>query len=183
MTVPNALTLFRIILIPLFWVLETSGSPVARWMALFVFILASVTDYVDGKIARKTGKITSFGKIMDPLADKLLVISALMIFVGSGRASSVAVMLVIARELAVTSLRVVAISEGKLMAAAKSGKWKTASQFFYIILMLMHIESLPFIPYPLVIEQTAQWVVVAITLWSGFDYFYRNREIIKATVS
>ena len=120
---------------------------------------------------------------MDPLADKLLVISALMIFVGAGRASPVAVMLIIARELAVTSLRVVAISEGKLMAAAKSGKWKTASQFFYIILMLLHIASMAFVPYPLVIEQAAQWVVVAITLWSGFDYFYKNREIIKATVS
>lgn len=183
MTIPNALTLFRIVLIPLFWVLEISDSPTARWAALFVFILASVTDYMDGRLARKTGKITSFGKIMDPLADKLLVISALMIFVGAGRASPVAVMLIIARELAVTSLRVVAISEGKLMAAAKSGKWKTASQFFYIILMLLHIASMAFIPYPLVIEQAAQWVVVAITLWSGFDYFYKNREIIKATVS
>lgn len=183
MTVPNALTLFRIALIPLFWVLETSGSPAARWAALFVFVLASVTDYVDGTIARKTGKITSFGKIMDPLADKLLVISALMIFVGAGRASSVAVMLIVARELAVTSLRVVAISEGKLMAAAKSGKWKTASQFFYIILMLLHIETMAFIPSPLLIEQVAQWVVVAITFWSGVDYFYKNRDIIKATVA
>lgn len=183
MTIPNALTLFRIVLIPLFWVLETSESPVARWAALFVFILASLTDYVDGRIARKTGKITSFGKIMDPLADKLLVISALMIFVGAGRASAVAVMLVIARELAVTSLRVVAISEGKLMAAAKSGKWKTASQFFYIILMLLHLETFAFIPCPLFIEQLAQWIVVVITLWSGIDYFYRNRDVIKATAA
>ena len=183
MTIPNALTLFRIILIPLFWILETSGSPVARWGALFVFILASLTDYVDGRIARKTGKITSFGKIMDPLADKLLVVSALMIFVGSGRASAVAVMLIVARELAVTSLRVVAMSEGKLMAAAKSGKWKTASQFFYIILMLLHIETFTFIPSPLLVEQAAQWIVVVITLWSGVDYFYKNRDIIKATVA
>ncbi|MDD6273694.1 MAG: CDP-diacylglycerol--glycerol-3-phosphate 3-phosphatidyltransferase [Clostridiaceae bacterium] len=183
MTIPNALTIFRIALIPLFWVLETSASPAARWAALFVFVLASVTDFADGKIARKTGKITSFGKIMDPLADKLLVISALMIFLEAGRASAVAVMLIIARELAVTSLRVVAISEGKLMAAAKSGKWKTASQFFYIILMLLHIETMSFIPAPLLIEQIAQWIVAAITIWSGIDYFYRNRELIRATVA
>lgn len=183
MTIPNALTIFRIALIPLFWALETSASPAARWAALFVFVLASVTDFADGKIARKTGKITSFGKIMDPLADKLLVISALMIFLEAGRASAVAVMLIIARELAVTSLRVVAISEGKLMAAAKSGKWKTASQFFYIILMLLHIETMSFIPAPLLIEQIAQWIVAAITIWSGIDYFYRNRELIRATVA
>lgn len=183
MTVPNVLTLIRIALIPLFWILETSEASEARWAALFVFILASVTDYIDGRIARKTGKITSFGKIMDPLADKLLVISALMIFVGAGRTSPVAAMLVVARELAVTSLRVVAISEGKLMAATRSGKWKTASQFFYIIFMLLHVESMAFIPSPLLLEQIAQWIVAAITLWSGADYFYKNRDIIKATAS
>ncbi len=183
MTIPNALTLFRIFLIPVFWILETSGTPTARLLALFVFILASLTDYIDGRLARKTGKITSFGKIMDPLADKLLVISALMIFVGAGRASPVAVMLIVARELAVTSLRVVAISEGKLIAAAKSGKWKTASQFVYIILMLLHIETLAFLPSPLLLEEIVQWIVVAITIWSGIDYFYKNRDIIKATVA
>ena len=183
MTIPNALTLFRIFLIPVFWILETSGTPTARLLALFVFILASLTDYIDGRLARKTGKITSFGKIMDPLADKLLVISALMIFVGADRASPVAVMLIVARELAVTSLRVVAISEGKLIAAAKSGKWKTASQFVYIILMLLHIETLAFLPSPLLLEEIVQWIVVAITIWSGIDYFYKNRDIIKATVA
>lgn len=102
--------------------METSEASEARWAALFVFILASVTDYIDGRIARKTGKITSFGKIMDPLADKLLVISALMIFVGAGRTSPVAAMLVVARELAVTSLRVVAISEWEVDGCCQ--KWE-----------------------------------------------------------
>ncbi len=88
-------------------------------------------------------------------------------------------MLIIARELAVTSLRVVAISEGKLMAAAKSGKWKTASQFFYIILMLLHIASMAFVPYPLVIEQAAQWVVVAITLWVDSTIFIKTGKLSR----
>ena len=179
MTIPNALTLLRVALIPVFWVLETNDSPAAGWAALFVFIVASLTDLVDGKIARKTGQVTSFGKIMDPLADKLLVVSALLIFLDAGRITAVAVMIIVARELAVTSLRVVAIEEGKLMAAARSGKWKTTCQMVYIILMLLRIGTYSFIPCPLVIEQTAQWIVVAVTIWSGIDYFYHNRDIIK----
>lgn len=131
MTVPNVLTLIRIALIPLFWILETSEASEARWAALFVFILASVTDYIDGRIARKTGKITSFGKIMDPLADKLLVISALMIFVGADVRHLLQQCSSLHGELAVTSLRVVAISEGKLMAAAEVGNGKPPHSFLY----------------------------------------------------
>lgn len=181
MTIPNALTLFRIALIPLFWILAVSSVPAMRWCALIIFIIATFTDFLDGKIARKTGKITSFGKIMDPLADKLLVISALVIFITQGRISGIPVMLIIARELAVTSLRVVAIENGKVMAADKSGKWKAAAQLSYVILMLLHIANYSFIPYPYIIENIAIWLTVVITLWSGVDYFYKNIKIIKSS--
>ncbi|MBE6936276.1 MAG: CDP-diacylglycerol--glycerol-3-phosphate 3-phosphatidyltransferase [Ruminococcaceae bacterium] len=182
MTVPNILTLLRIALIPVFWVLAVSPSPLLRFLALIVFIAASLTDLIDGKIARKTGQITTFGKIMDPLADKLLVISALLIFVAQSRMTAVAAMIIIARELAITSLRVVAAGEGIVMAAAKSGKWKTTAQMSYIILMLLHITELPFLPLPGIIETIAQWAVTLVTIWSGVDYFYANRHMIKASV-
>ena len=178
MTIPNALTLFRIALIPVFWILETGGTRGGSWAALLVFIIASLTDLVDGKLARKTGQVTTFGKIMDPLADKLLVVAALLIFLSAGRTSPAAVMLIIGRELAVTSLRVVAISSGKLMPAAVSGKWKTTFQMIYIILMLLHIGTFSFVPVPLVIEQVTQWLVVIVTILSGVEYFWKCRDMI-----
>ena len=178
MTVPNALTLLRILLVPVFWIFEASGTPGGSWAALLIFIFASLTDLFDGKIARRTGQVTTFGKIMDPLADKLLVTAALLVFLDAGRTSAVSVMCIIGRELAVTSLRVVAISSGKLIAASSSGKWKTTCQMVYIILMLLHIGQFSFIPCPLLIEEIVQWVTVAVTLWSGIMYFYQNRDII-----
>lgn len=181
MTLPNALTLFRIALIPLFWILETQTGTGAHWAALFVFILAAVTDFFDGQIARKRHLITSFGKIMDPLADKLLVLAAMMLFTRNGDMPFVALMIIVTRELAVTSLRVVAMGEGKVLAADWSGKVKTFSQCIYCVIMLLHIENFAFIPAPAVIKTILTWIIVAITLYSGIDYFYKNRSMIRLT--
>ncbi len=181
MTLPNALTLFRIVLIPIFWILETQSTPGAHWAALFVFILAAVTDFFDGQIARRKKLVTSFGKIMDPLADKLLIIAALLLFTRQGDIPFVALMLIISRELAVTSLRVVAMGEGTVLAADLSGKIKTFSQCIYCIIMLLHIENFSFIPHPEWIKLILTWIVVAITLYSGIDYFYKNRSLIRLT--
>ena len=181
MTLPNALTLFRIALIPVFWIFGISSSPESKWIALGIFIIASVTDFLDGRIARKRNLVTSFGKIMDPLADKLLIIAALLLFAKQGDVPYVALLLIIARELAITSLRVVAMNEGKLMAASMSGKIKTFSQCIYCIIMLLHIEDFSFIPNPQLIKTVLIWIIVAITLYSGIDYFYKNRSIIHLT--
>ena len=179
MTLPNALTLFRIVLIPVFWILEIQPSPAARWAALAVFIIASLTDYFDGRIARKRHLVTSFGKIMDPLVDKLLIIAALMLFTQQGDVPFPALMIIITRELAITSLRVVAMGEGKVLAASMSGKVKTFSQCIYCIIMLLHIET--FIPHADVIKTVLIWLIVAITVYSGIDYFYKNRSLIRLT--
>jgi CDP-diacylglycerol--glycerol-3-phosphate 3-phosphatidyltransferase len=181
MTLPNALTLFRIALIPVFWILEVQSSPAAHWAALFVFILAAVTDFFDGQIARRKKLVTSFGKIMDPLADKLLIIAALMLFTQQGDVPFAALMIIVSRELAVTSLRVVAMGEGKVLAADMSGKAKTFSQCIYCIIMLLHIENFSFIPQPELIKTILIWFVTAITLYSGIDYFYKNRSMIRLT--
>ena len=181
MTLPNALTLGRIVLIPVFWILALGTSPAARWAALAVFLIASLTDFFDGRIARKKQQITSFGKIMDPLADKLLIIAALLVFCKQGDVPFVALMIIISRELAVTSLRVVAMGEGKVLAADKSGKVKTFSQCIYCIILLLHIENFSFIPQPDLIKTILIWIIVAITVYSGIDYFYKNRNLIHLT--
>ncbi len=183
---PNMLTLLRIALVPVFMAFALSDGLAAAILALVVFAVASITDQVDGHIARKYNLITNFGKIMDPLADKLLVTSAFLVFIAQGRMSCIPVMIILAREFAVTSLRVVAAGNGKVLAAGMSGKIKTVTQIVYIILMLLHLGELTMIPvvnllcpYAYIIEQTAMWLITAVTLWSGWDYFYTNRAIVR----
>jgi len=189
MNLPNLLTLLRIALIPFFMLFALMDGPLFSFIALLIFIAASITDHIDGHLARKYNMITNFGKIMDPLADKLLVTSAFLVFVAQGRMSCVPVMIILAREFAVTSLRVVAAGEGKVLAAGMSGKVKTVSQIVYIILMLLDITSMTFIPFiPLIspfvlfIEQAAMWIITLITLYSGIEYFYTNREIVLSSI-
>ena len=182
MNLPNFLTVIRIALIPVFMGLALQNSFETGIAALIIFCIASITDFIDGLLARKYHLITNFGKIMDPLADKLLVISAFLIFVAQGRMHCVALMIILAREFAITSLRVVAVSQGKVLAAGMSGKIKTVSQMCYIILMLLNLSHFLFIPSPLLIEQVAMWLITAITLWSGIDYFVTNMQIIKSSI-
>jgi len=189
MNLPNLLTMIRIALIPVFMFFALADVPFFGLIALVIFIIASITDHIDGHLARKYNLITNFGKIMDPLADKLLVTSAFLVFVAQGRMSCVPVMIILAREFAVTSLRVVAAGEGKVLAAGMSGKVKTVSQIVYIILMLLNLGSLTFIPvvnllcpFAYIIEQIAIWIITAITLYSGIEYFYTNRAIVLSSI-
>ena len=142
-----------------------------RWAALAVFILASVTDFVDGYVARHFNQVSDFGKFLDPLADKLLVTACMLIFVEWGRMPSWAVMIVLAREFAVTGLRLVAVGNGRVIAAGWSGKVKTFSTM--VCLCLMHL------PIPEVLVQVCVWVIVLTTVYSGIEYFWKNKDVMK----
>lgn len=172
LTTASKITLVRVALIPaviLFMYLNFKGS---MYIALGLFVIASLTDYVDGQIARKYNQVSNFGKFLDPLADKLLVISVLIVFVDNGLFPAWAAMLVVARELAVTGLRLVAVEGGLVIAAAASGKVKTASTMVCFVLMMLPI------PGWLI---TACWIIVlATTLYSGIEYFYKNRGVFKS---
>ncbi len=167
MNTANKLTLIRVVLIPVFIVLLYLHLTLA---ALAVFILASVTDFIDGYVARHYDQITDFGKFMDPLADKLLVMSAMAWFVEAGWMPGWAFFIVLAREFAVTGLRLVAVEQGLVIAAGKSGKVKTASTMVCIILML----AVPNATLNLVCVA----VILVTTVYSGVEYFIQNRQVI-----
>jgi CDP-diacylglycerol--glycerol-3-phosphate 3-phosphatidyltransferase len=139
MNLPNKLTILRVLLVPVFMAVLLLGW--SKWIALAIFVIACATDFLDGYIARRDNLITDFGKFMDPLADKLLVTSAMLIFVQWGQLPAWIVMTVIAREFAVSGLRMIAASKGVVMAAGWSGKIKTAATMVCIILMLTPSET------------------------------------------
>ena len=171
MTTANKITLVRIAMIPFFVVFALLDGWQWQLAALVLFCVASFTDFLDGYIARKYNQVTDFGKFVDPLADKLLVTAALVIFVGQGLLASWMVFLILAREFIITSLRNVAAAKGQVMAAAWSGKVKTASTMICLILMF-----LPFLPGW--VNTTCVWVIVATTLYSGAEYFVKNRDVL-----
>ena len=171
MNTANKLTLARVVAIPLFIVLLYWDFPHHLWVALGVFILASITDFVDGYVARHYNQITDFGKFMDPLADRLLVMSAMAWFVEAGWMPAWAFFIVIARELAVTGMRLVAVEQGRVIAAGKSGKVKTASTMVGICLMLA------FPTEPLILICTI--VILVTTVYSGVEYFVQNRDVFR----
>ena len=171
MNTANKLTLARVVAIPLFIVLLYWDFPHHLWVALGVFILASITDFVDGYVARHYNQITDFGKFMDPLADKLLVMSAMAWFVEAGWMPAWAFFIVIARELAVTGMRLVAVEQGRVIAVGKSGKVKTASTMVGICLMLA------FPTEPLILICTI--VILVTTVYSGVEYFVQNRDVFR----
>ena len=167
MNTANKLTMIRVVLIPVFIVLLYLGYTIP---ALAVFIVASVTDFVDGYVARKYNLVTDFGKFMDPLADKLLVMSAMAWFVEVGWMPGWAFFIVLAREFAVTGLRLVAVEQGLVIAAGKSGKVKPASTMVGIILLL----AVPGDLLPLICVA----VIVITTVYSGIEYFIQNKQVI-----
>ena len=171
MTTANKLTLCRVVMIPIFIVLLYQDFTHHLLAALGVFILASITDFVDGYVARHYNQVTDFGKFMDPLADKLLVMSAMAWFVQAGWMAAWAFFLVIARELAVTGLRLVAVEQGRVIAAAKSGKVKTASTMVCICLILFGI--------PQWLNYVCQGVILVTTVYSGIEYFAKNTDVFK----
>ena len=175
MNLPNKLSLTRMALIPVMVALMYPNTLVCNLLAAAVFGIAAFTDFLDGYIARKQGIVTDFGKFVDPVADKLLNLSAMIMLIQHGVLLAWVVVVVLARELCVDGLRMVAVGNGKVIAAGKLGKIKTVSQIVMVLwLMIFH---LPVMGNVISFLLTA-WVVV-ITLWSGIDYFIRNGECIK----
>lgn len=171
MNLPNKLTLLRIIMILPFLLVLYLDVPGAAYIALAIFILASLTDMLDGKIARKHNLITDFGKFADPLADKMLVTAAMIWFVENGQMPGWALLIVILREFAVSGLRMVASDKGRVIAAGWSGKVKTASTMVCIVIM--------FLPIPAPLDWACIAVIVATTIWSGVEYFVKNKDCLS----
>ncbi|CAG7840738.1 CDP-diacylglycerol--glycerol-3-phosphate 3-phosphatidyltransferase [Clostridium haemolyticum] len=177
MNLANKLTLLRVILVPVFLIFISINSPANTLIAIVIFVSAALTDKLDGYIARSRNEITNFGKFMDPLADKLLVTSALVALVQYGVIPAWMVMIIIAREFAVTGLRAVAASEGVVIAASWWGKIKTVIQIIAIILCLISlIYTASYMRYVTYISVS---LAVLITLISGIDYFVKNRKVIS----
>ena len=176
MNLPNKLTMFRVILIPFFVVfLLVDITPVDKWIALAVFIIASLTDMLDGKIARKYNLVTNFGKFMDPLADKLLVCSALVCLVAVDRIPAWMVIVIIAREFIISGFRLVASDNGVVIAASYWGKFKTTFQIIMICLMIADLAALQ------LLTAIVTWVAVILTIVSLVDYLVKNKEVMKVT--
>ena len=148
------------------------GFPGASWVALAIFIIASLTDLLDGKIARKYNLVTDFGKFADPLADKMLVTAAMLWFVEIGRMPAWALLLVIVREFAVSGLRMIASDKGRVIAAGWSGKVKTASTMVCIVLMFLPISGW--------LNAVCVAVIALTTLYSGVEYFMKNKDVIAS---
>ncbi|SEF46279.1 CDP-diacylglycerol--glycerol-3-phosphate 3-phosphatidyltransferase [Caloramator fervidus] len=168
MNLANRLTILRIILVPVFLFFIAIKIKYGNFLAAFIFIVAAITDTLDGYIARKRKEITKFGKFMDPLADKLIVTAALISLVELNKIASWSVMIIIAREFAVTGLRALAASEGKIIAASKWGKAKTVIQIIAIIAALIEL------PY----SNILMWVAILVTIISGVDYFTKNLDVL-----
>lgn len=170
MTLASKITLIRVAFIPVYMVLMylSGGQPgLWMWLALAVFIVASLTDYVDGQIARRCNQVSDFGKFLDPLADKLLTIAAMTVFCEWGMMPAWALMIVLTREFAVTGLRLVAVGKGKVIAAGWSGKVKTASTMIGLCVLM----AFPTFGW-LAIAVNA--VIVFTTVYSGVEYFVQN---------
>ena len=172
MNLPNKLTLLRIVLIPVFMVVLYWDFPGAAYVAVAIFIVASLTDMLDGKIARARNLVTDFGTFADPLADKMLVTAAMLWFVETGLMPAWALLIVVCREFAVSGLRMLAADKGRVIAAGWSGKVKTASTMVCIVLM--------FFPIPPVLNTVCVWVIVVTTIYSGIEYFTKNKDIIAS---
>ncbi|WP_436513578.1 CDP-diacylglycerol--glycerol-3-phosphate 3-phosphatidyltransferase [Clostridium thermobutyricum] len=193
MNLANKLTLIRILLVPIFLVfIVAKGIPYGTFIATFIFILASLTDKLDGYIARSRNQITNFGKFMDPLADKLLVTAALVSLVELGLVQGWAAIIIIAREFAVSGLRTLAASEGKIIAARWWGKIKTVIQIIAIILLLIEVNIststtlIKMVANSKVLEYVftslptiMMNIAVIITVVSGWDYFRKNKGVIS----
>ena len=171
MNTANKLTLARVVMIPLFLLVLYLHVPGANYWALAIFIVASLTDTLDGYIARHYNQTTDFGKFMDPLADKCLVTAAMLWFVEIGHMPGWALLIVIVREFAVSGLRMVAADKGRVIAAGWSGKVKTASTMVCICLMLL--------PIPAAANTLCVALIVATTLYSGVEYFVKNRDVLN----
>ena len=179
MNLPNKLTLIRIILIPVFAVLALCPISHGDIWAAVIFVIAAVTDALDGNIARSRGLVTNFGKFADPLADKMLVGTALICLVVMGRLPAWAFIIILCRDFAVDGLRLLAVEKGEVIAASRWGKLKTTFQMIMVTVLLL--GSLSFWPQPLyeIISWALIIIAVGLTIWSGYDYIRKGWKYIK----
>ena len=176
MNTPNKLTVARMILVPFLvvFLLTGWGGEANRWICLAVFIVASATDMLDGYIARKYNMITNFGKFMDPLADKLLVCSAMICLIQTGQLAAWIVVIIIAREFIISGFRLIAAENGIVIAANYWGKFKTVSQMIMIILLMLDFGGVF-----AVLTQIFIWLSVALTIISLLTYIMQNRKVLS----
>ena len=176
MNTPNKLTIARMIIVPflVIFLLTGWGGEANRYISLTLFVVASVTDWFDGYLARKNNLVTNFGKFMDPLADKLLVCSAMICMIDLKRLSAWFVIIIIAREYIISGLRLIAAENGIVIAANYWGKFKTASQMIMIILLILHFDGI-FV----ILEQIFIWLSLALTIISLITYIWQNRTVLS----
>lgn len=179
MTTANKLTILRVILIPVFILLMYASFRGHVLIALVIFIAASLTDLLDGHIARKYHQVTNFGKFADPLADKLLVTAALIIFVEWNQIPAWIAVVIVAREFAVTGLRLAAMGSGQVIAAGKSGKIKTFVTMVVLCVMMTPLHGLYLIRWWLTVDDLGSILMLIVTVWSGAEYFFRHGHLLN----
>jgi len=177
MNLPNKITLFRVIMVPFFvaFLLLQEYVPGGKWIAFTIFIVASLSDAVDGKIARKYNLVTDFGKFMDPLADKLLVCSAMIGLIELGKMPAWIVIIIIAREFTISGFRLIASDNGKVIAASMWGKVKTTVQMVMVVVMIADIQLTAF----RYIEAVLMYAALILTVVSLIDYLVKNKNVIE----
>ena len=175
MNLPNKLTVLRVILVPFFvvFLLLSKTTESMKWIALVLFIVASLTDFLDGYLARSRNLVTTFGKFMDPLADKVLTISGMICLIELGRIPSWIVVIIVAREFIISGLRLIATEHGIVIAANYWGKWKTTFQMIMIILMIVNIPALK------MVTAIVMWVALILTIVSLATYIMQNMEVVR----
>lgn len=177
MNLPNKLTVLRVIMVPffVFFMLTDAGGAANKWIALALFVIASLTDMLDGKIARKYHLVTNFGKFMDPLADKLLVCSAMICLIPSGKLDAAIVIVIIAREFIISGFRLVASDNGVVIAASYWGKFKTTFQMLMVIVLILDIQM----PFFQILGTVLTYVALILTVVSLIDYIVKNKDVLK----
>lgn len=177
MNLPNKLTVLRVIMVPffvIFMLIPSLGAAANKYIALALFCIASFTDFLDGHLARKNNLVTNFGKFMDPLADKLLVCSALICLSSLGKLATWIVLVIIAREFIISGFRLVASDNGIVIAASYWGKFKTVSHMAMIILLILDFQN----PVYYVLTQIVVWVGLSLTVISLADYVWKNKQVL-----
>ena len=175
MNLPNKLTVFRVVLVPFFvaFLLLSGTNESLKWVALVIFVVASLTDLLDGHIARSRNLVTTFGKFMDPLADKILTISGMICLIELGRIPSWIVVSIVAREFIISGFRLIATEHGIVIAANYWGKWKTTFQMIMIILMIMNLPALQ------MVTTIVMWVALVLTIVSLVTYITQNMDVVR----
>lgn len=174
MNLPNKLTVLRVIMIPFFvlFMLTDFAGAASKYIALAIFCVASFTDFLDGYLARRDNLVTNFGKFMDPLADKLLVCSALICLIPQGKLETWIVLVIIAREFIISGFRLVASDNGIVIAASYWGKFKTVSHMSMIILLILDL------PFLWIVTEIVKWIAVVLTIVSLVDYVVKNKQVL-----